>query len=336
MAEDGQVHRSTRFGKLPEQLILDTTITDGATRLYAYMHLRFARYKTNDDDQKTIADALGVSERTVAKRLDELAARDWIVVIERDMTDTGQYQTNYYHVFEVAAQGALFRKNYRAHGGEKMQPKPGKIERKTRKGKGGKPAHHRNSSSEGEADDTTITEDAKNGATVGTQVPTAIGTQVPTKDSRAKDSRKSIKNPVSPEGDTHGPEKPEPPKQKASRKRDELYDAVVEVWPALASSGKLVGLRKNFLTGKCAKKNGKWHEFQLEQAATPEEITGFGKWFAEKYPNCELPEKPDTIANNFAKYRLARQNGAGQSPSDKSLAAYPDAKNGKVEREDAA
>lgn len=101
MADKGFLHRTAQtFGKLPEALLHDATISDGAVRLYAHMHWRYGSNGQNFEGQRNMAEMLGVQSReTIRKRIEELERAEWIVVIRRGKR-RGQYTTNFYHVFE--------------------------------------------------------------------------------------------------------------------------------------------------------------------------------------------------------------------------------------------
>jgi hypothetical protein len=101
VGEKGYLHRTARsFGKLPEALLHDPNISDGAKVLYAHMHWRYGSNGQNFEGQRSMAEMLGVKSReTIRKRIEELERADWIVVIRRHK-ERGQYVTNFYHVFE--------------------------------------------------------------------------------------------------------------------------------------------------------------------------------------------------------------------------------------------
>lgn len=135
MSEKGYLHqRSTNFGKVPYALMIDTSISAGAVRLYAYMHWRYGTNQDNHESRKSMAEAMGVSRRTITKYTQELEQADWIVIIRR-ANKTGS-ATNFYHVFEL-------QDDCRSWRGSHKRPKPAREldERKGRKGIGGKPSH---------------------------------------------------------------------------------------------------------------------------------------------------------------------------------------------------
>lgn len=141
MADKGYLHRRAEtFGKLPEALMHDTTITDGACRLYSHMHWRYGSNGDNHEGRASMADTLGVSATTISNRTAELVAKDWIVVLVR--TNANGRTTNVYHVFEVQEDCRKWRESHN-------QPKP-EVQakaRKTRQGVGGKPSHKKVSKS---------------------------------------------------------------------------------------------------------------------------------------------------------------------------------------------
>lgn len=139
--DDGMLHSHDKtFGKLPAILIHDTGITDGAARLYAHMHWRYGRNRKNFEGRAKMAKHLGVTETTITKRIQELEATDWIVVIERGRSEKGgAYQTPFYHIFESQDDAEYFRNHYRPKEGETIRARPHIEPRKSRKGKGGNP-----------------------------------------------------------------------------------------------------------------------------------------------------------------------------------------------------
>jgi len=141
MSDAGQLHkRPATWGKAPARLLHDTNVTDGAVRLYAHMHWRYGQNQDNHEGQRSMAETLGVSEKTIGNRVKELEAKDWIVVIERGINEkTGNYLTNFYHVFERQRDGREFRLEYTPREGERLRSKPAARARKSRKGVGGNP-----------------------------------------------------------------------------------------------------------------------------------------------------------------------------------------------------
>lgn len=140
---DGKVHEP-KFSKVPPDLTHDLRITDGAVRLYSHMYWQF--WSNNDgnyEGQESMGTAMGVSEVTIANRIGELEYHGWIVVVELERSkESGNYLTPFYHVFVELKDSEVFRKTYKCQEGESIRPKPTTArEKKSRKGKGGKPAN---------------------------------------------------------------------------------------------------------------------------------------------------------------------------------------------------
>lgn len=142
--DDGKLHPVNQgWAIVPAALMHDKTITDGAVRLYAHMHWRYGSKHDNHEGAQSMADELGVSEKTIRNRIRELEARDWLITIDRGIeSKTGNYQTPYYHVFELQADCLKFRAEYQQVGNERISSKPSLEnvdKRKVRKGVGGNP-----------------------------------------------------------------------------------------------------------------------------------------------------------------------------------------------------
>ena len=167
-------HRSKNYGKVPEPLLHDATASDGAIRLYAHIQWRSGQAHKSFESQETMATMLGVSEKTVKKRIAELEQRDWVVTrVHNYNKKTKKRATNIYHIFEVQTDCKQFRED---HKDSLFQPKSDEpIERKSRKGIGGKPTHHPNSST-GSSD---VNGTGTNTDATRTQVPMNTRTQVP-------------------------------------------------------------------------------------------------------------------------------------------------------------
>lgn len=174
MTDAGKLHRrSRRFSKVPAALTHDTRISDGAVRLYAHMHWRYGSNCQNFEGRRRMAEYLGVSEKTIGKRVRELEAAGWVIVVERDYNPkTGHYQTPFYHVFELRKEALRFRESYQPKDGEQLRPLPTAPKRKSRAGIGGRPVNSTEIASTGGTQVPPVT--------IGTQVPPAMGTQVPT------------------------------------------------------------------------------------------------------------------------------------------------------------
>lgn len=154
MTDSGQLHEKERqFAKVPAALIHDKRISPGAVRCYAHMHWRYGKSHLNFEGRQSIADYLGVSERSISAYIKELEAFGWVVVVEREFNPkTGHYQTPYYHVFEVRKAAHHFRQTYQCAEGEHVRDLPkltNKELHKSRKGIGGRKANRVNSSSPG-------------------------------------------------------------------------------------------------------------------------------------------------------------------------------------------
>lgn len=140
----GYLHRrSNDFGKLPEKLMHDQTISDGAKLLFAHMHWRYGSNGQNFEGRENMAKMLGVSEMTITKRTQELEAADWIIVVRRGK-EGNEYLTNFYHVFELQEDCLRWRTE---HGLPKPAPrsKKGIRQRKSRQGVGGNPRYDNSS-----------------------------------------------------------------------------------------------------------------------------------------------------------------------------------------------
>jgi hypothetical protein len=149
--ESGKVHKPP-FGKVMEKLMHDLTITDGAVRLYAHMYWRYGENKDNHEGQAKMAKLLGVGEKTIRNRIDELEANDWVITVYQEPDEKGNWQRCYYHVFETQAECIKFRAEFKPAEGEKIEPKPAGRVRKSRKGKGNpepKVPNRKNSGSDG-------------------------------------------------------------------------------------------------------------------------------------------------------------------------------------------
>jgi len=135
MSDKGYLHhRSNNFGKVPYDLMIDTSITAGAVRLYAYMHWRYGSNCKNFEGRASMSDAIGVSTRTITKYAQELEQADWITIIPRKNKQGSA--TNFYHVFELQSDCVAWRSST-------QRAKPLRIieGRKGRAGIGGKPDH---------------------------------------------------------------------------------------------------------------------------------------------------------------------------------------------------
>lgn len=167
--------RSKNFGKVPSEVMHDKTLTDGAVRQYAHMHWRGGKILESFEGLISMADYLGVNEKTIRNRVKELEARDWVMVVQRDPDPkSNTFKTHIYHIFEYQVDCASFRKEYKAADGETVREKSEKEDRKTRKGAGGNPKLRATPTQEPPPVGTQFPD-----TPIGTQVPAASGTQVP-------------------------------------------------------------------------------------------------------------------------------------------------------------
>lgn len=139
---DGKVHEP-QFGRVPPALMHDLSVTDGAVRLYAHMFWRYGQNHDNHEGHGSMARHMGVSETTISNRIEELEYNDWLVVVENERDkESGNFRTPFYHVFIEQKDCREFRKTYKCAEGESIHPKPTEVrQKKSRKGKGGKPAN---------------------------------------------------------------------------------------------------------------------------------------------------------------------------------------------------
>lgn len=132
--EVGYLHRRTNdYGKVPGELMRDKSISHGAVRLYAYMHWRYGNNMQNFESQESIAEALGVTDRSIRNWLKELQAARWVIVIERK-DKRNRHISNRYHVFEVQEECDEWRKRLKLD-------VPAPKTKRSRAGAGGKPTH---------------------------------------------------------------------------------------------------------------------------------------------------------------------------------------------------
>jgi hypothetical protein len=135
-----EVHREEpKFGRARGELICDKRISDGAVRLYLYLHWRAGQKNTNRRARKTMAAELGISPQAIRTRAIELVYYGWLAVVER-FTEEGDRTSNGYHVFENHELSKMWRDGYKDTATEKLQTFPTKYEpRKSRAGIGGRP-----------------------------------------------------------------------------------------------------------------------------------------------------------------------------------------------------
>lgn len=133
----GQVHEPIWVAH-PIDLTHDLNLTDGAVRLYTHMKWRYGQNRCNFEGLKSMSAYLGVSETTISKRIKELEALDWVVVVEVRLG--GNYASPYYHVFTSQERAREFRKEFKPKDGQKLRDKPSPESvqfRVSKKGKGG-------------------------------------------------------------------------------------------------------------------------------------------------------------------------------------------------------
>ena len=86
------------FTMVWNELILDTSISDGAVRLYAVLHQHCRQERAAWPSRKRLAELLGKSVPTVQARLRELVEAGWITVTERFHDDGGGQRSNLYRL----------------------------------------------------------------------------------------------------------------------------------------------------------------------------------------------------------------------------------------------
>jgi hypothetical protein len=320
--EDGKLHikpKRRTFGKLMEDLMHNSNITDGACRQYAHMHWRYGQNKRNFEGQSSMGEMLGVTEKTVGERVKELEAADWVAVVERDFNaKTGKFQTPFYHVFESQKECRIFRKTYVAREGEQLRPKPVGRKRKSRKGAGNKqavPPHQQNSGSDGENGD------RQNSSS---DVPQNSGSDVQQNsssdysDSVYPDTSYPDSTLVSPEGESDLPLADDfdtwfPPRGEDDdllfERKDTFWDVIQDAWVLPPSR---VGQFRKFLRGqylptgntKNDNRNAQWIEHNLQQPMTLKELKGFVEWYQDNHPErFNFPEVPYKIATEVHRFR---------------------------------
>ena len=229
MRDQGTLHAKGTFGKVPEPLIHDMTISHGAARLYGHMHWRYGANHCNFEGTRSMADTFGVSQKTICNWIAELESANWVVTLLRDKNSkTGNFQTPFYHVFEDQEDCALFRVTYRPQEGEVIAPKPQVKERRSRKGVGGKPSHKLTRSTQVDRD------------TYGSQVPQAHDTQVPSIQTQVIQTQLKDSAADAAQGENATPQgKAETAKARSKRLVfDPIYDALeAAFWQTVEDSG---------------------------------------------------------------------------------------------------
>lgn len=297
----GQVHTPT-FGKVVTDLLHDLTITDGAKVLYAHMYWRYGDNCKNFEGQKSMAAMLGVSEKTIRNRLDELEANDWIITIYMEGHDkNGNWQRCHYHVFETQEACRRFRADYVPMDAQKIKPKPVAKGRISRKGKGNTEAipPRRKPSSNG---------DRRKPSSAPRRKPSSTYL-----DSGYLDSvfqwRYFVPPLLAALAEVLDPNR----RHKKRLASDDLYATAAMVWDTSA---------EGFLNNVTAQlrgvsKKGEWAEANISPEVTADELIGWAKWY--KRQNDILPMKPERIQFWMDKYRRAVAARRPQAQPDKVL-----------------
>lgn len=314
--EDGQLHqRSRNYGKVPHAIMHDLKLTDGAVRLYAHMHWRYGSNHQNFEGRRSMAQMLGVSERTIGNRIRELESAGWVVVIERDFDEkSGKYRTPFYHVFETRKAARQFRAEYQKVGGERLRPRTAldeKDQRKPRTGKGGKPSHKVETTTIG-----TQVPQVVEGKTIGTQVPQYGGTQVPPIQEQVYPRTKDEIS--APQADAAPPSKivefpTQPDKPKRERKPDPLFDAVKEHVFGIEgeAAGGRIGIISSWLAGKNEGKRGEKVGL-ISKPAEPQHVKMFAEWCERQ--GFTVPHDLTKFVENWRKWATA-MNGSLKAKS---------------------
>jgi hypothetical protein len=292
MGDKTVLHAENTFGKLPEPLIHDPNITDGAARQYAHMHWRAGQSELSWEGQPKMANIFGLSRQTIANRINELAANDWLVVVARGGLNpkTGHYQTNVYHVFELQSSCRAFRKMYVPSEGETVLEKPAPTERKSRKGKGGNPKlgkpdathDHVNSSLQGDH--------------VNSSLHAPVNSGLHSLDSGDLDSS-SMPN---------GADKPSKPVSPQIAMQNAIHAAF--------------GYVKETTTGSTWSLIGKAAKELLTAGATPDDIIGLHRHCAARFDNF----KAMALVTNWEEYQKTKQPRPSTQPShNPAPASFP-------------
>lgn len=318
--EDGQLHqRSRNYGKVPHAIMHDLKLTDGAVRLYAHMHWRYGSNHQNFEGRRSMAQMLGVSERTISNRTRELEAAGWIVVVERNFDEkSGAYRTPFYHVFETRKAARQFRAEYKPADGERVRPRPKLAEdelRKSRVGKGGKPSHKPQQQEEQTTPETIGTQ-----VPTGTQVPQAVGTQVPPiHEQMYPRTKEDIAAPQADAGSLPKivqfptPDEPaKPARVKKQRDPDPLFDAVKE--HVFGIEGEAEGGRIGIISSWLAQKNdGKRTKVgKISNPAEPQHVKMFAEWCERQ--GFTVPHDLTKFVENWRKWATA-MNGSLKAKS---------------------
>lgn len=98
-ADDGSVLEADvpQFAMVWSELLLDTSLSDGAVRLYAVLHHHCRGGRSAWPSRSRLAELLGRSVPTVQARLRELVDAGWVVVTPRHH-DSGGQRSNLYQL----------------------------------------------------------------------------------------------------------------------------------------------------------------------------------------------------------------------------------------------
>lgn len=303
------LHISETFGKVPEPLMHNPAITDGAMRLYAHMHWRAGQSGMSKEGIESMARYLDVTDKTISNRIDELEAHDWVVSVERNPGgETGNFRTRIYHVFEKQQECCEFRLTYKTKDDERIIPKPEVSARKSRKGVGGNPRikelHERqklnsrqNSGSDDQQNSGSIGGQNLNSARA--QNSSSVNLDTPYLDSLSPDSKN--KRTLS-DVPSDAPRMSEPSSEKkAERPKNPLQEAVCFAF--YLKPGGYAGKLGKWLTGGDVE-GEEYQRNPIEEPATPEEIVGWRLWLEDKYDDADKakrfrPQKIKGIRESF-------------------------------------
>jgi len=83
------------------------------------------------------------------------------------------------------------------------------------------------------------------------------------------------------------------------RRKNPLFDAVSWAWNN--KSPGYVGKLMKFLNGTCQPKDGKYFEWQIAKALTPQEVIGFRMW--RDHEQLPMPKVPETMQRTIEEFR---------------------------------
>lgn len=339
MSDQGQLHRkSPIFGKVPEALMHDLTITDGAVRLYAHMHWRYGRNRQFFEKLETIANWMGISERAVRDRILELESADWVIVISRRNPKSHTARVNKYHIFEDRQDARDFREAPPADELDEystIRPKSEVDQRKGRAGHGGKPAHkaastgtqvpldNRNSGSNGNGDVNRNSGSKELEAPVLNQTHSVdatastagqSSTPVESRTAALRDYGNRVAEhiealpPVSIDdfGKTDPAEgyavAPPPPRTEPLQ---DLKTALFEVY-GWDNEGVLHNYGR-MLRGIKGRKGSDYDTYKFSVPMTADELWAFAAWWKRQHPDLTLPSSPEGMAKHISAYRATAQ-----------------------------